>query len=96
MKKLYKPPFRKFIKKQTRPFQLIIEDEVDKITTNPEIGDFKKGDLKGYRVHKFRFRDANFLIAYHLHEDELVFYAIGPHENFYQDLKKYIKGVTGQ
>ena len=96
MKKLYRPQFRKFVKKQTRPFQLVIEDEVDKITASPEIGDLKKGDLQGYRVHKFRFRNTIFLIAYRLHEVELVFYAIGPHENFYQNLKKYIKGFRGQ
>jgi hypothetical protein len=31
MKILYKPPFRKFVKKQTRPLQLAIEDEIEKI-----------------------------------------------------------------
>ena len=91
MERLYRPPFRKFVKKQTRPFQLVIEDEVDKITENPEIGDLKKGDLQGYRVYKFRFRNTKFLIAYRLHEVEIVFYSIDPHENFYRELKKYIR-----
>jgi mRNA-degrading endonuclease RelE of RelBE toxin-antitoxin system len=96
MKRSYRPPFRKFVKKQTRPFQLIIEDEVHKIIETPEIGDLKKGDLQGYRVHKFRFRNTDFLIAYRLHEAEVVFYIIGPHENFYQNLKKYIRGLRLQ
>jgi len=31
MEIFYKSPFRKFVKKQTRPFQLVIEDEVERI-----------------------------------------------------------------
>ena len=49
---LFKAPFRKFVKKQSRPFQLAIEDEVENILSNPDIGEVKKGDLSGFKVHK--------------------------------------------
>lgn len=89
----YKPPFRKFVKKQSRAFQLAIEDEVEKISDNPDIGEDKKGDLSGFKVYKFIFIRQQYLIAYYSHEDDLIFYMIGPHENFYRKLKRYIKGV---
>jgi hypothetical protein len=80
------------VKKQTRAFQLVIEDEVERIYMNPNIGESKKGDLSGFRVHKFILKKQEFLIAYRLQGD-IVFYMIGPHENFYHKLKRYIKEV---
>ncbi len=93
MEKIYKPPFRKFVKKQTRPFQLVIEDEVEKVAINPEAGKQKKGDLTGFRVHKFSYNRQKFLIAYRLPKTEFVFFMIGPHENFYRELKRYLREV---
>lgn len=93
MKAFYKPLFRKFVKKQTRSFQLAIEDEVEKIAINPDIGKSKKGDLVDFRVHKFSYGKQKFLIAYRFQEDEIVFFIIGPHENFYRELKKYLREV---
>ena len=93
MKKFYKPPFRKFVKKQTRPFQLVIEDAVEKVIINPEVGESKKGDLKGFRVHKFSFKKHQFLIAYRFQESDIVFFMIGPHEKFYRELKRYLREV---
>ena len=93
MEIFYKPPFRKFVKKQSRPFQLVIEDEVEKIISNPEMGKSKKGDLAGFRGHKFNFQRKVFLIAYCFMEADILFYMIGPHENFYRNLKKYLREV---
>ena len=70
MKIFYKPPFRKFVKKQIRPFQLVIEDEVEKIVINPDEGKAKKGDLTGFQVQKFSYRSQKFLIAYRIQEDK--------------------------
>ncbi len=47
MDALYKSAFRKFIKKQRRPFQLAIEDETGKIRNKPDIG---KATLHGVAV----------------------------------------------
>ena len=93
MEKLYKPPFRKFVKKQTRPLQLAVEDEIEKVGENPDIGETKLGDLQGIQVRKFKFQRQNFLIAYRVTGPEIIFYTIGTHENFYRDLKIYLKEI---
>ncbi len=87
---LFTPACRKFVKKQPVPFQLVIQDEVDSVCNNPEIGESKKGDLAGYRVHKFTFRKQLYLMAYRVDEGAILFCMIGTHENFYRDLKKYL------
>jgi len=95
----YKKPFTQFVKKQPRPFQSVIEDEVLNICREPELGEQKKGDLAEIRVHKFKYQRQEYLIAYrYLPErtDEALqillidFYKIGTHENFYAELKKYL------
>jgi len=90
---LFKPPFRKFVKEQSRPFQLAIEDEVDSILNDPDIGEVKKGDLSGFKVHKFNFKGQQFLIAYLSENNNIILYMIGSHENFYLKLKRYLKEV---
>ncbi len=42
-------------------------------------------------VHKFKVGRKLFLLAYDLNESEILLLALGPHENFYRDLKKYLK-----
>ncbi len=95
MDTFYKTPFRKFVKKQNRAFQLVIEDEAEKIRDYPTVGEAKKGDLAGFLVHKFIFQKQEYLIAYQLLQDCIIYYMIGTHENFYRELKRYIKEVEG-
>ena len=90
---LYKPPFRKFVKKQNRPFQLAIEDEVERINQDHAVGEVKKGDLSGFRVYKFKVKGMEYLIAYKAQDKDIVFYMIDTHENFYNALKRYIREV---
>ncbi len=91
MERLYRPPFRRYVKKQSRAFQLAIEDEIEGIVKNPDIGEVKKGDLSGFRVHKFRFQKQEYLIAYMLEDRRIIFHMIGTHENFYRELKQYLR-----
>jgi len=103
MKANYKPPFSRFVKKAHKPLQLVIEDAVEGICDNPEIGEDKVGDLAGIRVYKFKFNRQEYLIGYrppaqearnHDVDVELLiidFYQVGSHENFYNDLKLYLK-----
>ena len=106
--KNYKNPFSQFVKKQTKPFRAVIEDEVNFICTHPCVGELKIGDLSGIRIHKFKFNRQQHLIAYSFVESEVTeqneleqclefliidFYKIGSHENFYEDLKTYLKSV---
>jgi hypothetical protein len=89
----YKSAFRRFVKKQTRSFQLVIEDEAERILKDSEMGEAKKGDLAGFRVHKFSFHKQEYLIAYKVLKSDLIFYMIDTHENFYRELKRYIREV---
>lgn len=89
MVKLFTPAFRRFVKKQFLPLRLAVQDEVDRIIADPDIGECKKGDLAGLQVHKFRFHRQEYLIAYEAGDENLLFIMIGTHENFYQELKNY-------
>ncbi len=91
MTALYKPPFGRFVKKQSRPFQLVIEDETERVKEQPDIGEAKTGDLKGFRVHKFKFQGKEYLMAYKIVKGSIAFYMVDTHENFYRDLKRYVK-----
>jgi mRNA interferase RelE/StbE len=62
---------------------------VANIATNPELGTQKRGDLARLFVVKFKVLGQEFLLGY-TKEDELKLVyleALGPHENFYRDLK---------
>ena len=63
---------------------------VDDVTRNPELGARKKGDLVALRVHKFHSGGQLYLLGYTLDESVRLIYleAVGPHENFYRDLKR--------
>ena len=103
MKRNYKRPFYQYVKKASKPLKLAVEDAVDLICQNPEIGERKVGDIDGIRVYKFRFNRQKYLIAYRclpdLHSGDLTepdelsvdFYKIGSHENFYDSLKRYLQ-----
>lgn len=66
-----------------------VDSAIDEVRQNPEIGERKKGDLAALRVFKFRSAGQLFLLGYTLDEGVHLIYleAVGPHENFYRDLK---------
>jgi hypothetical protein len=82
--------FLKFKKKSHASLQIEIDNNVKRIMQNPEIGELKKGDLKGIRVYKFTHENQLLLMSYEYKEDTLYLYTIGSHENFYKKLKKYL------
>jgi len=84
------PTFRKALKRLAEGEIVLIEDEIDKIITDPDIGEQKKGDLAHLWVHKFNMNNHRVLLGYSWQESELKLYLlnIGPHENFYQAAKK--------
>lgn len=58
---------------------------------NLSVGEEKKGDLKGVFVHKFKIKNIQYLLAYRMVGNDLELIMIGPHENYYRDLKQYLK-----
>jgi len=89
------PRFKKYVKRLPRQFQQAILDAVEDIVADPEAGDQKAGDLEGFRVHKFTMGRQLTLIAYRIEDDALVLYQVGPHENFYKNLKRYLREIGG-
>ena len=94
----YKKAFAQFVKKASKPFQLAIEIRVDEVCSNPRIGKQKLGDLHGIFVYKFRFNTQEYLMAYqfdHFAEAAKItwieFCQVGPHEDFYSQLKKSLR-----
>ena len=83
--------FEKKTKRMHTREKEILDQEIRSIANNPSIGDEKKGDLKGIFVHKFRFKTAEYLLAYRMVGEDLELIMIGPHENYYRDLKQYLK-----
>jgi mRNA-degrading endonuclease RelE of RelBE toxin-antitoxin system len=81
--------FEKAIKKLTESQLKVVEDEIEKIIEDPEIGELKKGDLAFLRVHKFNLENQLALIGYSWIEERLEIYLLqlGTHENFYKKMK---------
>lgn len=78
--------YKKLHKNTAADVDLAVED----VTRNPELGARKKGDLAALRVHKFHSGGLLYLLGYTLDESVRLVYleAVGPHENFYRDLKR--------
>ncbi len=83
--------FEKKVKRMPKREKDILDHEIKNIAVNPPIGDEKKGDLKGIFVHKFKIKTAEYLLAYRMVGEDLELIMIGPHENYYRDLKHYLK-----
>jgi len=83
--------FEKKIKRMHKREKEILDNEIRSIVNNPSIGDEKKGDLKGIFVHKFKIKTNEYLLAYRIVGEDLELIMIGPHENYYRDLKHYLK-----
>lgn len=63
------------------------------VAKNPFIGEEKRGDLAGVFVYKFKLNSQETLLAYGLQPNKIkpsavVLMAVGPHENFYTQLKR--------
>lgn len=69
----------------------ILDKEIKRIIENPFDGEEKKGDLRGVYIHKFKIKTIQYLLSYRMINDGLELIMIGPHENYYRDLKSYLK-----
>jgi len=90
-----KTRFKNTVKKLPRPLQQSILDAVEDILADPTGGELKTGDLEGFRVYKFKANRQLFLLAYRLEGDSIILFQVGHHENFYRDLKRYLKELGG-
>jgi mRNA interferase RelE/StbE len=81
----------KKIKKMSKQEKNELDREIRRIAEDPNIGEAKKGDLRGVSVHKFELNTMQYLLAYRIVDGDLELVMIGPHENYYRDMKKYLK-----
>ena len=91
MKILQSRSFEQKVKKFGKQEKKVLDKQILKIAENPSTGIEKKGDLSGVYVHKFKIRSIQYLLSYRLLRDDLELIMIGPHENYYRDLKNYLK-----
>lgn len=84
----------KKIKKTDATLYKKISDAISAIQIDPCIGEEKKGDLKGYYCFDVSHLKTNYELCYALEEDEdgnvIVIIFMGPRENFYPELKRYL------
>lgn len=66
-----------------------VDEAVEAIAGNPDLGKRKKGDLSQLFVYKFRSQNQLYLLGYTRDDGVRLIYleAVGPHENFYRDIK---------
>ena len=91
MRVLQSHSFAKKTKRFTKKQKTILDRQIKNILKNPAIGQEKKGDLRGVYVHKFKIETIQYLLSYRFDKDNLELIMLGPHENYYRNLKTYLK-----
>ena len=92
---VFLPPAKKFLKKiKDQKLRDIFKIAFENICKNPTIGQEKTGDLNGVYAYGFRYKKVDYRIAYKvdINEDNslTIIIMVGTHENFYNELKKYL------
>lgn len=84
--------FEKKVKKLNNKEKQELDNEIKKTVQNPSVDTEKKGDLRGIFVHKLNLQNQLYLLAYRvIKEESIELITLGPHENYYRDLKTYLK-----
>jgi mRNA-degrading endonuclease RelE of RelBE toxin-antitoxin system len=83
--------FEKKVKKMSKSEKNTLDREVKRIAEDSSLGEEKKGDLKDVFVHKFKLKTTQYLLAYRKIGGDLELVMIGPHQNYYRELKQYLK-----
>ncbi|UZR28092.1 type II toxin-antitoxin system RelE/ParE family toxin [Methylococcus mesophilus] len=82
--------FARAYKKLHDPVAADVDAAVEVIASDPGVGEKKKGDLARLWVYKIRSQVQLYLLGYTRDDGLSLVYleAVGPHENFYRDLKR--------
>lgn len=89
------PAAANFLKKiKEKPLKLVLQKTIDAIMQNPYIGKPKIGNLSYVYCCDFFYNKTNYEIAYTVIEENdktVVVILAGTRENFYNELKRYMK-----
>ena len=89
MELLLTSTFARQLKKLHKNEKASLDKALQQLMRNPLLGEAKKADLEGIYVLKFTVNRQEWLVAYRLlTRDSLKLLLLGPHENFYRNLKK--------
>ena len=91
MKILQSRSFERKVKEFTEQEKKALDKQILKIAENPSVGVEKKGDLRGVYVHKIKIRTTQYLLSYRFVGTDIELIMIGAYENYYRDLKNYLK-----
>jgi mRNA-degrading endonuclease RelE of RelBE toxin-antitoxin system len=82
--------FARIYKKLPDNIAAEVNTAVETVLKEPDIGEKKKGDLAALWVYKFRCLGELYLLGYTRDDGVRLVYleSVGPHENFYRDLKR--------
>jgi len=91
------PPAARFLKKlKEKPLKAAFQNTVDEILKDPYIGEPKRGDLSGVFCYDIYYNKTNYELAYTIIEEgdsTVVVILAGTRENFYEELKRYMKNL---
>ena len=89
-KEYFSSRFSRKYKKLSKQSLMCLHEMMDQILDNPQLGIEKAGDLSNFFVAKFNVGKLLWLVGYTFNasKKKLTWEAVGPHENFYRDLKK--------
>lgn len=89
------PPAAIFIKKlKDKKLKLLYQEAVDRICEDHTVGEAKTGDLSGVYGYNIYYNKTNYELAYTVEyqEDKIIVVILaGTRENFYDELKRYMK-----
>ncbi len=92
---LFSSAAERFFKKiKEKPLKEAYKKALLDISNDPYIGQQKRGDLSIVYGFDVRYKGTNYEIAYTISEangKKVVVLLAGTHENFYEELKRYIK-----
>lgn len=92
---IFLPAAAKFLKKlKDKKLKILYQEAIDRIREDHTVGNAKTGDLNGIYGYDIFYNKTNYELAYRVEYVEnkiIVVIMAGTRENFYDELKKYIK-----
>jgi len=83
----FHPSFLKDLKRLPTPLIRKLEETVEKIKENPEIGEKLLGDLNGYYSYHLRYAGIEYRLGYKIYDEGVYFLMFKTRENYYEMLK---------